>query len=232
MKTHVVAPGDWIGAIAATYGFARWPAIWDHEANAELRSRRGSPDLLMIGDEVAIPEDERGGVLVTTGRRAVFTARGASDMVRIRVAGLGAFIAAMGPVGYELTVGDVVVCGELTGEAQVIEAPLAVGVTKAVLILADTERFEYAIGGLGPVSEPKGVYGRLANLGFAGGPMTARRGGDDPDGPEATGSPDGADAVTDPLIDAIRGFQRHARLDPTGVLDEPTRSALLDRYGG
>jgi hypothetical protein len=231
MKTHVVAPGDWIGAIAATYGFAQWHAIWDHEANTDLRSRRVSPDLLMVGDEVAIPEGARTGIQVPTGHRAVFTARGASDMVRIRIAGLGPLVAAMGPIEYELTVGEVVARGELTEEGQIVEAPLQAGATTAVLVLAGTERHEYAIGGLGPATEDRGVYARLANLGFTTVARATGNSGDDVDG-AAPSAPEDGEAVIDPLVDAVRRFQRRVGLEPTGVIDEKTRATLIDLYGG
>ncbi len=218
MKVHIVEAGDWIGAIAAAHGFERWSEIWDHEANAPLREQRGSPDLLMVGDEVAIPEGGRSGVTVATGQRAVFTARGAQDWIRLRVAGLGALVEMMGPVAYELTVGDEVVRGEITEEGQVLEAPLRGGATRAVLVLAGTERREFAIGGLGPVTEAKGVYARLANLGATADPA---------DSDEVS-----SEAVGDPLTKAVRRFQQRMGLPVDGVIDEATRAALRDAYGG
>ncbi|MCC6528535.1 MAG: LysM peptidoglycan-binding domain-containing protein [Polyangiaceae bacterium] len=53
MILYTVQPGDYLVQIAAEHG-TTWEAIWSHPANAELRQRRGSPDVLYPGDVLAI----------------------------------------------------------------------------------------------------------------------------------------------------------------------------------
>ncbi|MBI4953975.1 MAG: LysM peptidoglycan-binding domain-containing protein [Myxococcales bacterium] len=53
MILYTVRPGDYLVKIAAEHG-TTWQAIWDHPSNAELRRRRGSPDILYPGDVLAI----------------------------------------------------------------------------------------------------------------------------------------------------------------------------------
>jgi hypothetical protein len=203
-EKHTVAPGDWIGAIAQTHGFAQWSKIWDHARNAGLRALRSSADMLMIGDEVHIPgPDDEPSVEVPTGRRVVFVARRATDLLRLRVTGVAAFVAAIGPIEFELEIGAERITGTIESDGQIIEAPLPPTAKTCVLTLGGSRRIEYAIGGIGPVAERNGAHARLVNLGF--------------------------DAEPDR---ALMTYQRLHGLEPTGVADEPTRLLILQHYGG
>jgi N-acetylmuramoyl-L-alanine amidase len=71
---------------------------------------------------------------------------------------------------------------------------------------------ELALGYLDPIDTPSGVQGWLANLGLYDGPI---------DGNES-----------EELEDAVARFQALHELDPTGVIDEATRSALADAGRG
>jgi N-acetylmuramoyl-L-alanine amidase len=64
---------------------------------------------------------------------------------------------------------------------------------------------------LDPISEITGVQGRLRSLGYYDG--------------EIDGS------FSQDLAGAIESFQAAANLDPTGRLDEATRTELLKQYG-
>lgn len=203
-EKHTVAAGDWIGAIAQAHGFAHWSKIWDHVRNAGLRALRSGPDMLMIGDEVHIPgPDDEPSMEVPTGRRVVFVARRSTDILRLRVTGVAAFVAAIGPVDFELEVGPERIVGKVEVEGQIIEAPLHPTAKTCVLTLGGTRRLEYAIGGIGPVEERNGTHARLVNLGFGGEPDRA-----------------------------VTTYQRIHGLEPSGVADEPTRLRLLAQYGG
>ncbi len=201
---HTVAAGDWIGAIADAYGLPHWAKIWDHASNAALRALRSSPDMLMVGDEVHVPGlGDEAGVEVPTGQRAVFVARRPTDLLRLRVTGVGAFVAAIGPIAFELEIGSERIVGTIETEGQVIEAPLHPSTRTCVLTLGGTRRMEYAIGGIGPVGEERGAHARLVNLGF--------------------------DAEPGP---AVTTYQRIHGLAASGVADEPTRLRILQQYGG
>ena len=202
-RKHTVEAGDWIGGIANAHGFAQWAKIWDHARNEGLRALRTSPDMLMVGDEVQIPgaEDEP-GVDVPTGRRAVFVARRPTDVLRLRVTGVAAFVAAIGPIDFELEIGADRITGTIEQEVQVIEAPLHAAAQTCVLTLAGTRPLEYAIGGIGPVDEQRGAYARVVNLGFDAEPTAA-----------------------------FTTYQRLHGLVPSGIADEPTRLRILQQYG-
>ncbi len=52
---HIVTQGDTIAKIADERGFD-WKTVWDDSGNSGLKSERISPDLLLPGDKVTIPE--------------------------------------------------------------------------------------------------------------------------------------------------------------------------------
>lgn len=55
MNTHVVKAGETLSAIAVHYGFGSWQELYEHQANAEFRSKRPDPDLIFPGDVINIP---------------------------------------------------------------------------------------------------------------------------------------------------------------------------------
>jgi len=57
-ETYVVRAGDWLAKIAEKHN-STVSAIWDHPANATLRSQRGTPDVLYPGDILHIPREPR-----------------------------------------------------------------------------------------------------------------------------------------------------------------------------
>ncbi len=217
-RAHVIEAGDWLGDLAERFGVGHWSHIWNDPANAELRERRASPDLVMIGDVVQIPDAAPHDVEVAAGQRAVFVASGAPAVLKLRISGLGRCLEFFGPIEYELVAGDVVVSGTITANDQVLEVPLHPSVRQAVLTLAK-ERYELDIGGLGPASEHRGALARLEALGFAvdvGTPTSDR--------------PGRVQAV-DPLKAALLAFQSRMGLERTGELDDTTRDALETMYG-
>ncbi|MEM7160517.1 MAG: peptidoglycan-binding protein [Myxococcota bacterium] len=224
-RTHRVQPGDWLGSIAARYGFEHGSALWEHPVNAQLRELRSSPDLLMVGDEVTLPgDDDPAGIEVASGQRVRFKIR-PDDVLRLRLGGVVPFIAVFGPVPYSLTIGDRTFEGELGPDSEgALEVPLRPGDDKATLTLMHSTTYELSIGGLGPVEESKGAHARLINLGF-GDPGT----GDADEAGDATPS---GDQAGDPLSLALRAFQRREGLEVDGVLQPPTAEALKERYGG
>lgn len=232
--THTIEAGDWIGAIAERFGFPHWSALWEHPVNAPIRELRGSPDLLMVGDELQIPdaEDDVPGISVQSGRRAVFRLRG-DDRLRIRIPGASLFAEAFGPLPFELKVGDETpVTGELTADGDdIIEAPLPTSATKAVLTLRG-RTMEFSVGGLGPAAEAHGARTRLLNLGFDAQadeppPETAL-----PSDPPGLFPPPAPVGVADPLAVGLRAFQHRHGLPTTGELDEATAKALDHEYSG
>lgn len=54
-KKHIVRSGDCITSIAFNNGFY-WKTIWDHPVNRNLVRLRQDPNILLVGDEVEIPD--------------------------------------------------------------------------------------------------------------------------------------------------------------------------------
>jgi len=220
-RTHVIQPGDWLGALAERYGVVHGARIWADPGNAALREARRSPDLLMVGDEVVIPDgDAPEHVEVEAGRRAVFVVRSRRDVLRVRVIGVAEFIEALGPIDYELRTSEESTRGQITEDGQIVELPLSPAVTAAELVLMRNTRFELAIGGLGPAGERRGAFDRLEMLGYVAEIV-----------PGEADEADGDQQVGDPLAEALRSFQAAHDLTPSGELDAATQRALADEYG-
>lgn len=207
MATHTVKKGEHLAAIAAQYGFADTAAIWDHPDNQALKDQRKDPNVLLEGDEVAIPPAREKSETGETGRHHRIRIKRPRLMLRFVVQdGVGAPIANQ---SFTLEVDGTMIGGE-TKEDGLIEQEVPAGAKKGVLEVADT-RIEFEVGHLDPVEEVSGWRARLANLGYEPG---------DKDDPE--------DAV---LRSAVEEFQCDAGIGVTGDLDDATLAKLREVYG-
>ena len=53
---YIVRQGDHVTRIAISCGFIDWSPVWNAPENADLRSKRTSPDVLMPGDSLYVPD--------------------------------------------------------------------------------------------------------------------------------------------------------------------------------
>src|SRR4051812_7845845 len=53
---YTVRPGDSLSSIATRNGFSSWRDIYDHPDNALLRARRPTPNVIVPGDVIIIPD--------------------------------------------------------------------------------------------------------------------------------------------------------------------------------
>jgi hypothetical protein len=53
---YTVQQGDHLTRIAISLGFPDWSRVWNAPENADLRSKRTSPDVLMPGDSLYVPD--------------------------------------------------------------------------------------------------------------------------------------------------------------------------------
>lgn len=212
MKQHTIAPGDWIGALAKRFGFEDPRELWEHSANASLRQSRTSPELLLVGDVINIPEppSER-GIRVLPGRRYVFVVQ-KPDLLRIRMTGVAALVHLHGPLAYTFKAGESLTEGVVEQEGQVLELPLVPSATTATLELEGLEPRTFDIGGLGPASSEQGAQTRLLNLGY--GSASSAPGGRSPE-----------DSGLFRCLQSIHG------LKPTGILDDATVALIEGLYG-
>ena len=72
--THTVQQGEHISQIMEKYKFLDYRVIWDHASNAELKEKRKSPNVLLPGDEIYIPDRELKSISLETTRKHVLVA--------------------------------------------------------------------------------------------------------------------------------------------------------------
>jgi hypothetical protein len=203
---HTVDEGECLSSISFDSGFFV-DTLWNHPDNAQLKELRKDPTVLMAGDVVSIPDKREGKKSISTGARHSFKRKGVPAKFKTRL------LIGSEPrknLAYTLLVDGKVLSGQTDGDG-VIEQSIPPSATSATLVLRDgdvEERYEIALGHMDPISEPSGVQARLQALGFTGG---------DPD--------EGA-------RQAVRAFQRHHGLDPSGELDDATRDKLKEQSGG
>src|SRR5258706_14245743 len=56
MPSHTLRQGDHLSRVAQQYGFRDYKLIWDDPQNADLKKKRGNPNVLLPGDVLFIPD--------------------------------------------------------------------------------------------------------------------------------------------------------------------------------
>jgi len=203
---HTVRQGDCIESIAFDHGFF-WETLWNHTENASVKRRRQDHNALLPGDRVFIPERRAKQVDGATEQRHRFRRRGVPSRFVVRLMRFGE------PRADEPYV--VVIDGEIISGRTDENGRLAVRIPpnarNAVLLLNEgQEEHNLSLGHLDPVNEVSGVQARLNNLGYSCGP---------------------ADGVLgERTRRALGSFQVDQGLEPTGEVDEPTKSRLEEAY--
>jgi hypothetical protein len=201
--THRVQQGECLTSIAEKYGFY-WQTLWNHPDNARLHDLGRHPNVLFAGDVVTIPDKRMTSYMRPTGARHTWKVKGIPAKLRMR------FMWEDEPRAnepYTLRVDGQVSQGTTNGDGWV-EVSIAPKAQSAKLTIGEGDReeeYDLALGHLDPVEELTGVQARLSNLGF---PC------------HSTG------ALDEPTRDALRRFQRQQGMEPTGELDDVTRSRL------
>lgn len=81
---YIVRAGECVNSISYDHGLF-WETIWNHANNSELKSKRKSPDLLLPGDKLYIPEKRRTPVDGATEALHRFRRKGMPIEFSIRV---------------------------------------------------------------------------------------------------------------------------------------------------
>ena len=163
-----VEPGDYLSKIAAEYGFADFHVIWDAPENADLRRRRGSPDILYPGDRIYIPApdappaDDGKSVTVATGHPITVVVRRTRPRLRLKMCdALGKPLAN--------AAAEVTVDGETrdlsTDGDGMLDVDLRPDSSEASVVVGQVG-YDLRIGGLDPAAETTGLVARLRNLGY------------------------------------------------------------------
>lgn len=199
---HRVTQGECLTTIAEKHGFF-WEALWNHPDNEALRAPGRHPNVLRPGEVVTIPDKTVSTYARPTGARHTWRVKGVPLKLRLRLTWDGE---PRRSEPFTLTVEGAVTRGTTDGDGR-IDLTIPTAAAEGTLVVGEGEReetFSLNLGHLDPVEDDTGVGSRLANLGFE------VRAGD-------AGS----------LRDAVRSFQNTEGLDPTGEVDNVTRSRIL-----
>jgi hypothetical protein len=209
MRPYVVRQGDYLTKLAATMGFDR-DAVWNDDANRELRDRRPNHDILQPGDVLYVPTPQaETGPQVSPNTHNRFKARIPTVDVKLRLRGAGN--AALASKAYEVYGTGRLIEGTTDGEG-VAAFSVPVRVRTVSLVLTESRQaYALRIGDMDPIEETTGVRKRLEHLGY----LSAR--------PE-----DGTDLA---LREGVRRFQASAQLTASGEIDQATRDALVRAHG-
>jgi N-acetylmuramoyl-L-alanine amidase len=206
-RHHKVRQGECVSSIASTYGF--FPdTIWNHGDNADLKTLRGDPNVLLPGDIVFIPDVTPKDIDGSAGQRHRFRRKGIPKTLRIQIVGVDGPEAGL---DYRIDIDGRLSDGRTDGDGYVIE-PIEPDARRALLVLADGREYEIVLGALDPVDEVVGQQKRLRNLGFWDGPIDAAR--------------------TDETAAALRAFQTSQALEPSGEADAATKARLVELNQG
>ncbi len=204
---HSVRENECITSVAAKYGL-NWETIWNDPANAELKSERESPNLLVPGDQITVPELRLREESCTTSERHRFVKKGVPAKLRLRLTDDGQ---PRSGEPYRLRVDGRTTSGTVP-EGGLLELHIAPNANHATLLVGDEpDEYVLKVGVIQPVSELKGVQARLDSLGYP------------------CGRPDGE--LGPKTQSALIGFQRTEELEETGEPDQATLNLLRERYG-
>ncbi|MEZ4406339.1 MAG: peptidoglycan-binding protein [Polyangiales bacterium] len=199
--------GECLSSIAERYGFF-WQTLWNAPENEGLRASGRHPNVLHPGDVVVIPDKRVTSYMRPTGSRHTWKVKGVPAKMRLRL------MWEDDPrvnEPYTLFVDGKETSGTTDGDGW-IEVSIPPRAQTGTLVVGEgdhEEEYTLTLGQLDPVEEVSGVQARLANLGF---PC------------EISGSLD------EPTRAALRRFQLQQGMEPTGEIDDATRSRLREQH--
>jgi len=213
-KPYVVRQGDHLNKLAHQLGFCP-QRVWDDPANADLREVRGDGSQLRAGDVLQLPDEPRKRLPYESGQTNEYVAKLPTLPIEVRIGSVSELLVDE-PYRVE-GVGDEAIEGTTDGEG-LIKLQVPVNTRQLVVVLPERdERFQVMVGDLDPIDEASGLRMRLTNLGYYGTTVAGE------DGHVTT--------EDEQLTAALKAFQTAAGLEPSGVLDEQSRSMLIDAHG-
>jgi Putative peptidoglycan binding domain len=210
---------DCMSSISKAFGFADLNVVYGDGANADLKKKRANPNVLVVGDAVSVPDRVPKELDAATGAAHKFTvATLKTNLILILTDETGAAIAGK---KFSLVVDGNdkdKLEGSTAGDGK-IEKKIAADAKAAALTLflvegagIDGYLLNFDLGQLEHESEVRGAQARLMNLAFDCGGVSG--------------------TVDDATKDAVKGFQAKNGIQPTGVLDDPTKTKLRQVHEG
>lgn len=204
---HRCRQGECVSSLALDNGHF-WNTIWSHSANAELKRRRGNPNVLLPGDWVHVPDKRPREESGNTDQHHKFLRRGERAKLRLRI--MDGY-EARANLPYRLTVDGQTYEGTTDADGRLECSIPGNARTGRLHVGDDAEDYILELGAVDPVSEVSGVQARLNNLGFDCGPV---------------------DGIWGPKTEtALCAFQIAEGLEPTGEPDQASRAKLLEKHG-
>jgi hypothetical protein len=214
-SNHTVQQGEHLSSIASQYGFTDYTVIWNHAQNAQLKTQRGNPNVLLAGDSLYIPDKQQKQESGATTARHKFVLNQKRLMLRLTLEDL-----------YENPLANaacaLVVDGKqfqlTSGSDGKLEQPIDPAAQSCILTISgDGTPFAQRpitvkIGDLDPVDAQSGQRARLNNLGYLPGTSD-----DDPDDPQ--------------FCSAVEQFQCDQKLTVDGKIGQETQSKLKAVHG-
>jgi N-acetylmuramoyl-L-alanine amidase len=219
---YPVNQGDHLASIAEDQGYASFVTIWNHADNVSLRQRRTTPQILLPGDEVVIPEKNVATFQRPTGANHTFTVTLPPLHLRAKVIDYfdKPLANAAGTLTFDSGSQDVTTDGD-----GVLDVVVPYDTKNATLTFpgeqgAPDKVFTLVVGHLDPVDEPSGQEARLLGLGFFQDQVI-----------ESAEFAERKKEVETSLTLAWELFQDANGLDVTGKPDKASVDKLLEVYG-
>ena len=216
-QDYIVADGECVSSIAFENGFF-WQTLWNHPANAALKTLRKNPNVLMTGDVVHIPDLTIKQEPGATETRHKFMLKGVPEKLRMKL--LDSKHQPRANLDYVIVIDGDSRRGQTDSNGELIESIPPDAKTGKLVIQAPPkpgqpppppEVIQLKLGSLDPITEPSGLRSRLANLKFYR--------------PPANGDVDAATTA------ALRAFQKKQGLPVTGAPDDATLAKLQELHG-
>jgi len=214
MKPYVIKKGDYLTKLAFELAFDK-DTVWSDGKNAELKKKRADPDTLRPGDVIFLPEKEPKKQTFSKEASHTFKAKVPKVPVKVTLS-IGKKVLADEP--YVLRGLGEDIEGKTDGSGLITLDP-TLDVREVEVFLPKKNRtLKLKLAGMDPGEEPSGARMRLQNLGFLGKKF-------------AKGKDKYVEHDPETLKAGIKRFQGKNGIEPTGELDDKTKTALKDAYG-
>jgi hypothetical protein len=217
-QTYVVKQGDYLTKIAQQFGFADYVGIWEHPDNKALRNERKSPNVLMPGDRLFIPDPQQRFENRPSGQRHRFVLK--RKQLKLCLQLLNMSSEPLKNVACELTVEGRSEALKTDGQGK-LETVIPRTAQRGTLKIDDPDLplleldFDLAVGHVDPVTALSGQQARLNNLGYGAGPRA-----------------DLSDAENEKLFrSAVEEFQCDHQMKVDGQCGPATQAKLKEVYG-
>ncbi len=210
---HVVLQGEHLSQISEKYGFLDYRTIWDHPGNADLKALRKTPNVLLPGDTVHIPDKLKKQESRATGQLHHFQVPSQRLFLHLVLKDWANQPLADTECELQLEGKAIPLKTDAAGR---IKVPIPITEADATLTFKDPMvpfdlLIPIKIGHLDPVDSASGQMARLSNLGYITRPL---------------------EDVDDIVMGrTVQEFQCDAGLPVTGNCDAATQGKLKEMHG-